>query len=157
MAFTGSSLYEVADNLDVPNIKDIAKQVGVISVLRITAYYSERKARHSVATVVQRHQDQREMGVVYEGFFNHKPVVLSVSRDNLEQVLNALQKAKFDKLYDQPLVSYKDNILWLIQRASGIYHHGIIVSPDIPQMPFSLIVNAIDAYLPEAIREVPLT
>lgn len=157
MAFTGSSLYEVADNLGVPNIKDIAKQVGVISVVRITAYYSERKARHSVATLVQRHQDQRVMNVVYEGFYHHKPVMLSVSRDSLENVLNALQQAKFDKLYDQPLVSYKDHILWLIQRASGIYLHGIIVSPDIPQMPYSLIVNAIDAYLPESVREVPLT
>jgi len=157
MAFTGSSLYEVADNLGVPHIKAIAKKAGVISVLRLTAFYSERKARHSVATVVQRHQDQREMAVVYEGFFNHKPVTLDVSRDNLENVLNALQQARFDKLYDQPMLSYKDHILWLIQRASGIYDHGIIVSPNVPQMPYSLIVNAIDAYLPESIREVPLT
>ena len=157
MAFTGSSLYEVADNLGVPHIKDIAKQVGVISVLRITAYYSERKARHSVATLVQSHRDQRNMSVVYEGFFNHKPVTLNVTRDSHENVLSALEQAKFDKLYDQPLVSYKDHILWLIQRASGIYLHGIIVSPDIPQMPYSLIVNAIDAYLPEAVRELPLT
>jgi hypothetical protein len=157
MAFTGSSLYEVADNLGVPHIKDIAKQAGVISVLRVTAYYSERKARHSVATVVQRHQDQREMRIVYEGFFNHKPVTLNVTRDNLENMLNALQRAKFDTLYDQASLSYKDHVLWLVQRAAGIYLHGVIVSPDIPEMPYSTIVNAIDSYLPEAIREVPLT
>jgi hypothetical protein len=157
MAFTGSSLYEVADNLGVPHIKDIAKQPGVISVLQITAYYPERKARHSVATLIERHQDNREMTIVYEGFFSHQPMTLSVSRDNLNNVLNALQRARFDKLYDPSTISYKDQILWLIQRASGIYTHGLIVSPDTPQMPYSLIVNAIDAYLPEAIREVPLT
>ena len=157
MAFTGTALYEVADNLGVSNIKDITKQAGIISVLRITAYYPERKARHSIATLVQRHQDKREMTVVYEGFFNHQPINKSVARDDLENVLNALQQARFDNLYDQPTLSYKDHILWLIQRASGIYLHGIIVSPDVPQMPYSLIVNAVDAYLPEAIREVPLT
>lgn len=157
MAFTGSLLYRVADNLGVSHIKDIAKQPGVISVLRITAYYPERKARHSVATLIERHQDNREMTIVVEGFFNHQPIKLGVSRDNLNKVLGTLQRARFDKLYDQPTLSYKDQILWLIQRASGIYTHGIIMSPDTPQMPYSLIVNAIDAYLPESIREVPLT
>lgn len=157
MTFTGSSLYEVADNLGVPHIKAIAKQAGVIGVLRITAYYPERKARHSVATLTERHQDRREMNVVYEGFFDHQPLKLSVSRDHLDKVLHALHQANFDKLDDQPKLSYKDHILWLIQRASGIYTHGLIVSPDTPQLPYSLIVNAIDAYLPQAIREVPLT
>lgn len=157
MVFTGSSLYEVADNLGVPHIKDIATQAGVIDVLRVTAYYPERKARHSVATLTERHQDNREMNIVHEGFYNHQPIMLNVSRDNLEKVLNVLQQARFDKLDDQPAVSYTDHILWLIQRASGIYTHGMIVSPDTPQMPYSLIVNAIDAYLPETIREIPLT
>ena len=157
MAFTGSSLYEVSANLGVPHIKTVAKQVGVISVLRITAYYPERKARHSVATLIERHQNQRHMEIVYEGFFNHKPVKLTVTRDNHEKVLDALQQARFDKLNDQPDLSYKDHSLWLIQRASGIYVHEVILAPDIPLLPYSSIVNAIDAYLPESIREVPLT
>jgi len=157
MAFTGSALYQVADNLGVEHIKTVAKQASVISILRITAYYPEREVRHSVATLIERNQDRRVMDIVHEGFFNHKPVTLDVSREQFYKVLNALLQAKFDKLTDQPDLSYKDHSLWLIQRASGIYTHGVIVSPDNPQLPYSSIVNAIDAYLPEAIREVPLT
>ena len=157
MAFTGSAVYQVADNLGVSHIKQVAKQAGVISVLRITAYYPERRIRHSVATLIERNQNQREMSLIHEGFFNHRPVKITVSRDDFDHLTNALIQAKFDKLKDQPDISYKDHSLWLIQRASGIYLHEIIVSPDNPELPYSSIVNAIDAYLPEAIREVPLT
>jgi len=157
MAFTGSSLYEVADNLGAPHIKTLAKQAGVISVLRITAYYPERKARHSVATLIEHHQNQREMDIVYEGFYGHKPVKLTVARDAFDKLQDALLQAKFNKLDDQLNVSYKDHSLWLIQQASGTFLHNVIVSPDVPQLPYSAIVNAIDDYLPEAIREIPLT
>ena len=78
----------------------MAKQAGVISVLRITAYYPERKARHSVATLIERHQNQRQMEIVYEGFYGHKPVKLTVERDafdNLQDsitVANKVQQAR---------------------------------------------------------------
>lgn len=158
MTFTGSSaLYQVADNLGAKHIKELARQAGVISVLRITAYYPERQVRHSVATLMERIQDQREMSIIHEGFYNHQPMILGVSRNHYEKLLDALLQARFDKLTDQPNVSYKDHCLWLIQRASGTYTHSVIVSPDHPILPYAAIVNAIDAYLPEAIREIPLT
>lgn len=157
MAFTGSSLYAVADNLGVPHIKAVVKQPGVISVLRITAYYPERRTRHSVATLIERHQNQRDMEIVYEDFNDHKPVKLTVTRETYEKVLDALLQAKFNKLDDQPNLSYKDHSLWLIQQASGTFLHNVITSPDDPVLPYSAIVNAIDDYLPEAIREIPLT
>lgn len=157
MVLKGAAVYQVADNLGVQQLKVVAKQPGVISVLRITTYYPERRIRHAVATLVERSPDQRIMSIVHEGFNNHQPVRLVVPRESYDEVLDALQQAKFDKLLDQPDVSYKDHCLWLIQRASGIYIHEIIVSPDNPELPYSAIVNAIDLYLPEAIREIPLT
>lgn len=157
MTFTGSILYHIAETLGVQHIKHIAKQADVINVLRITAYYPKREVRHSIATITERNRDRREMQIVYEGFNNHQPVKLSVERDDLNRVFDTLLQTRFDKLYDQPDVSYNDHSLWLIQRASGIFTHGIIVSPDKPQLPYTSIVNAIDDFLPEAIREVPLT
>lgn len=157
MAFTGSSLYEVADNLGAPHIKTVVKQAGVISVLRITAYYPERHARHSVATLVERHQNQRTMEIVYEGFYGHKPVTLTITRDDYEGLLDVLLQTKFKTLDYQPDVSYKDHSLWLIQQAYGTFLHNVIVSPDNPKLPYSAIVNAIDDYLHEAIREIPFT
>ena len=67
-----------------------------------------------------------------------------------------MRQARFDRLSDQNGLSFTDRSLWLIQRAAGAYSHGIVVAPDKPQLPWSSIVNAIDQYLPQAIREVPL-
>ncbi len=157
MAFTGSSLYEVADNLGASHIKTVVKQPGVISVLRITAYYPERRTRHSVATLAERHQNRRDMEIVYEGFYGHKPVKLTVAKEAYDNLLNVLLQNKFTKLDDQPDISYKDHSLWLIQQAYGTYLKNLILSPDVPVLPYSAIANAIDDYLPEAIREIPLT
>lgn len=155
MAYFGSSLYYVADNLGVTALSQVAKQVGVISVLRITAFYPERRARHTVSTVIERHQNQRRLEIVYEGFYDHQPIILAVSEDNFTALNQVLRQVKFDKLDDQTGISYKDHSLWLIQRAATTYSHGVIVSPDVPKLPYSTLVNAIDAYLPESIREVP--
>lgn len=156
MSFYDSPLYAVADNLSLPTLRSLAKQVAVVSVLRITAYYPERAARHTVATLIERTPDSRMMEIVYEGFFEHKPLKHSISRDALEKVMLTLRQVKFDKLLDQPNVTYHDKSLWLISRAAGTFTHSIIVSPDVPQLPYSQIVNAIDAYFPTAIRELPL-
>ncbi len=156
MVFTDSPLYAVANNLNVPNIKTVAQAVGVVDVLRITAYYPKRDTRHSIATLVQRHQDKRDLEIVYENFNKQQAVKLTVQRDVFDAIQNALLQNKFDKLEDQTNISHYDHSLWLVQRASGTYLHSVIMSPDVPHLPYSAIVNAIDNYLPEAIREVPL-
>ena len=156
MAFHGSAVYEVADNFGLPRLTDIARQAGVISALQVTAYYPQRRMRHSVAIVVEvRHEDPR-LEIVYEGFNRHRALRLKLARAHLERLIDVLHQTKFDKLSDQAKLSYEERSLWLIQRACGTYCHGIIVAPDVPQLPYAAIVNAIDACLPEAIREIPL-
>ena len=127
-----------------------------MSVLQVTAYYFGRRVRHSVARVIEYQLGEVEMLLVYEGFNRHKPLQLSVPKDHLEKLLRALRQARFDTLGDQDGLSFADRSLWLIQRAAGAYSHGVTVAPDRPQLPWSSIVNAIDDYLPGAIREVPL-
>lgn len=155
MIFTESSLYEVAGNLNVPHIKTIIKQAGVISVLRITAYYPERHARHSVATLTEQQRNQYTMEIVHEGFYGHRPMTLSVSDENYNNLLDVLIQCRFKKLPHQDDISYNDRSLWLIQQAYGTFLHNVIVAPDRPSHPYSTIVNAIDDYIHEAIREIP--
>ncbi|MDE2821550.1 MAG: hypothetical protein OXI40_17600 [Chloroflexota bacterium] len=156
MAFDGAVIYQVAGDLGFENLNRVARRAGVMSVLQVTAYYFGRRAHHSVARVIEYQLGEVEMLLVYEGFNRHKPLRLSVPKDRLEKLVRALRQAKFDTLSDQDGLSFSDRSLWLIQRAAGTYSHSVIVAPDKPQLPWSSIVNAIDDYLPGAIREVPL-
>ena len=84
------------------------------------------------------------------------PCDLAVEREQIERLNEVLLDVNFGKLGDQSDLSYNERSLWLIQRASGSHLHSIMIAPDRPEMPYSTIVNAIDAHLPEAILEVPL-
>lgn len=156
MAFDGAILYQLARDLGLADLPSVARGAGVMSALQISAYYVERRIRHSVARVIEYQLGEVQMLLVFEGVNRHQPLVLSVPRERFARLAQVLRQAQFDKLDDQAGLSYADQSLWLIQRSAGAYSHGIIVSPSKPQLPYSSIVNAIDEYLPAAIREVPL-
>ncbi|MCY3780844.1 MAG: hypothetical protein OXG78_11090 [Chloroflexi bacterium] len=156
MPFDGSDVYLLANRLGLPDLEQVAAQAGVMSVLQISAYYASRRVRHTVARVIEYQSGEIEIRLAYEGVSLEKPIRLAVENDNLEQIQAVLLKARFRKLSDQADLSYDERSLWLIQQAAGRHVHGIMVAPDRPELPYSTIVNAIDAYLPGAIREVPL-
>ena len=156
MAFDGAILYQLAGDLGMADLPSVTRAAGVMSVLQVSAYYVERRIRHSVARVIEYQLGEVRMQLIFEGVNRHRPLELTVSRDRFKSLAQTLNQAQFDKLDDQAGLSYADRSLWLIQRAAGTYSHGIIVSPSKPELPYSSIVNAIDAYLPAAIREVPL-
>ena len=155
MPFDGSILYQLARDLDLPDLMSVARRAGVMSVLQISVFYAERRLRHSVARVIEDQLGEVQMNLVYEGQHRRRPRPFSVARDRFERLTLALRQARFDTLRDQPGISYADHSLWLIQRAAGGYSHGVIVAPSKPEPPYSSIVNAIDAYLPAAVRELP--
>ncbi len=156
MPFDGLDVYQLASSLGLPNLERVAASAGVMSVLQITAYYAERRVRHSVARILEYQMGEIEMQLAYEGVKLAKPMRLTVEREHMEELNVVLLDVRFGKLGDQADLSYNERSLWLLQRASGSYLHSIMVAPDRPEPPYSTIVNAIDAYLPEAIREVPL-
>ena len=156
MAFDGAAVYEVAGNFGRPSLTEVARQVGVITALRVTAYYPQQRLRHSVACVIEHQHAAPRLEMVYEGINRHRALRLRLARDDLERLLNVLRQTKFDRLADQANLSYMERSLWLIQRAAGTHCHSIIVAPDLPRLPYAAIVNAIDAWLPQAIREIPL-
>ena len=156
MAFDGGILYQLASDMGLADLSSVTWGAGVMSALQVSAYYVERGIRHSVARVIEYQLGEIQMQLVFEGVNRHQPLLSTVSRQRFGKLVDALRQAQFDKLDDQAGLSYADHSLWLIQRAAGSFSHGIIVSPAKPELPYSSIVNAIDAYLPSAIREVPL-
>ena len=156
MPFDGTDVFLLSSQLGLPDLQQAASAAGVMSILQVSAYYAERRVRHSVARVIEYQTGELELRVVFQGVSLAEPLRLSVARERMEALDAALLRAKFAKLGDQPGLSYAERSLWLIQRAAGSHAHGVMVAPDRPELPYTAIVNAIDAYLPEAIREIPL-
>lgn len=156
MPFDGSDIYQLASRLGLPDLAQAARAAGVMSVLEICAYYTERRLRHSAARVIEYQLGEVELQVAYEGVSLGTIPRIPIDDARMEKVNAALQAARFRSLSHQPAISFDERCLWLIQQAAGSFAHGIIVAPDRPEPPYSAIVNAIDDYLPEAIREIPL-
>ena len=156
MPFDGTDIYQLASSLGLPDLAQAARGAGVMSVLEISAYYAERRVRHSVARVFEHQLGEIALQVAYEGVRLETVPRISLDDARMENVNAVLLAVKFRALRHQPNLSYDERSLWLISQAAGSYMHGVMVAPDRPEPPYSTIVNAIDDWLPEAIREVPL-
>ena len=64
---TESDVYQLAGSLGLPELAQAARAAGVMSVLEISAYYAERRVRHSVARVIENQLGEIELQVAYEG------------------------------------------------------------------------------------------
>jgi len=156
MPFDGSDVYQLASHLGLPDLEQAARAAGVMSVLEVAVYYAGRRIRHSVARVIEYQLGEIELQVAYEGVRLGTIPRIAINEARMEKLNAVLLAVKFRSLSHQRNLSYDESSLWLIQQAAGSYIHGIMVAPERPEPPYSTIVNAIDDYLPEAIREVPL-
>ncbi len=156
MPLDGSVLYQLAGRLGLPDLQRTARGTGVMSVLEIAAHYAGRRVRHSVARVIEYQLGEIELQIAHEGVRLETIPRIAIDETRIEKVNAALLAARFRSLSHQPKLSFDERSLWLIQQAAGTHSHSVIVAPDRPELPYSTIVNAIDDYLPEAIREVPL-
>ncbi len=149
-----SILREVANRCGLSPVKPIARQPGVRGVYRVTVYYGDARARNSVGTLVRGALGNPTMEVVYHGRFDHRPLVYTLDADRYEAFALALQKTGFDRLPDQPHIPFYGVDLWLVERAAGEFLKSLVLAPSIVRQPYTTIVNLIDHYLPEALREI---
>ncbi len=141
----------------IPLLKTLAAQPGMKVLYRVIAYYLDGRARHSVATLYgEAGKTDFRLEVVYEGVNQHKPMLHSIRFAHYEALTAAFLRANFDKRVDQEVTIQRLHTLWMVERAAGTFHHSVIFTPQQPELPYSIIVNALDAYLSEAIREVVL-
>lgn len=152
---TSAILRRLIDRCQVENLKSLALQPGVRAVLRLTVYYLDNRARGSVATLIWRRiEPDAHLEIVYDGINSYQPFIHAVPEARVMAISAALSQAHFDQLQDQHEAFQGQRTLWLLERTAGTFRRGIIIAPDAPVLPYSQIVNAVDAYLPEAIRVV---
>ncbi len=154
MDYLYASLKEVAERLALPPLKQLALAPGTKAVYRITCYSINGRLHHSVGTLTAQLGDAPLLTVVYEGLFAHKPLEHRLAASAYERWSATLTQLSFDKLTHQSGLAHCQQSVWLVEKGVNTFYHSVLLSPERPQPPYSTIINAIDAYLPEAIRDI---
>lgn len=149
-----TSLKQIAERLGLAPVKQLALAPGIKAIYRISCYAISGHARHSVATLQAQTTEAPALKVVYEGLFNHKPFQYAISPMVYDRWLLALAQLSFDKLDHQQGLAYCQRSIWLVEKGINTFYHSVLLSPELLSPPYSTLINAIDAYLPEAIREI---
>lgn len=157
MATYDSVLRSLMRRVGITPIKSICTGITVQAVHRIAVYYADGRAAHSVATLIQHRGEQKhQLTTYFDGLFDNKPLIHEIDDDTCVQYSAALQKAHFDTVRDMPDRKLNGSTIWCVERATGTHHHIVLFNPDLVEKPYSIITNAVDAYLPEAIRRISL-
>lgn len=147
-------LREIAERAELPSVKGIARQPGLKAVYRVTIRHAQGEARNSVATLWRALQKLPQLEVVYAGLFHSRPLVYVIALERYEGFALALQKARFDRLSDQPNVPFHGVDVWLVERAAGEFYHSVIIAPQTARADHVAVYAAVRHYLPEVVREI---
>jgi hypothetical protein len=157
MKYHTAFMHTILENTGVPTVKSLAALPNTKTVYRFVVFYADRRARNSVATIVEeRGFGIARLEVIYEGFNGYKPMIASIPSARLVLLADAFARVGFDRLPDGESPAGQLRTLWLVERAAGAFYKAVMLSPHEPVLPYSTLVNAIDGYLPEAIREMSL-
>lgn len=154
MEYLASLLTNIVDQMKLQSLTKLALQPGVRAVYRLTIRYHDRRAIDSVATVVRTSANGAMLEVVFRGRFEQKPLRFPVSQPDYEGLTFGFQKVNFDKIGDQPLLKSYGQDLWLWERAAGMFHKGVLLSPSDAEGVYWQLVKLAWTHLPEAVRLV---
>lgn len=148
------ALREIAESVGLEPVQQIARQPGIKGVYRVTVRFVEGQARNSAATLCRFVVGDTVLAVVYQGMFHHKPLTHPIPSPRYEAFETALQQVGFDRMSDQPNVPFYGADLWLVERAAGSFLKSVICAPRTALNPHVAVVQAVQYYLPEAVRQV---
>lgn len=149
-------LREIAEQAGVKPLKTLVKQPGIREIYRVTVYHADYRSAHVICTVTRALQKPVVLETVYHRLFNHRPIRRSLAPDAYEDFTQRIRRAGFDKLADQQITGMYGGNLCMMERAAGGFIKSVIFAPDEAEPAYVGLLEAVQAYLPEAMREVAL-
>ncbi len=160
----------IAVRLAVPELEQVVRQPGIGEAYRITVQYQDGRYPDQVATLAFRQLSGQASGALSGGSVtltvhyrrpNDKPLILTpaLSFERCREFAAALRALNFDKLDDMPDVPWYGADLWLVERASGSFHHDMVIAPDRAAQTAGIhaaIVALVRERLREAVRTISL-
>ncbi len=151
-----SYLMDIAERAGMASVKQIAKRPGVQSVYRATAHPASREFADVVVTTAVSLVDDLIAEAVYVGCFGNRPIIRKIDQNFYREFAIALTALGFDHLNDDPSTTSFGANLIMLERASGTYYRSVVLRRSTQVEPYSRIVNALRAFLPETLREMKL-
>lgn len=142
---------QVAEQMGLPSVRAIARQPAVKSVYRVTMHYPDMHACDAVATLIRRAETTVE--VVYQGRFNHKPLVRRLDDATFQTFISAIQPGHFDKLDNQIDIPFYGVDLCLIERGAGTFATGVVLAPQNASGIYAGLFATVQTFIPEVLRK----
>ncbi len=153
-AYQGYLLRSIATQIGADPTPTIAQMPGVQAVYRVTVHYHDARCYNSVATLTRGVVGNPTLTIQYE----HAPY--ATVHDEMDvvafkQFMQALQKARYDHLSHQASLPTYGIDLWLVERAASGFSKDVILAPYGAKPPYIPIIEAVNTYIPQALREIP--
>lgn len=143
----------IAEKIGLESVKDLIKQPIIKTVFRVTMYYQDFRASHSVATLTRTLQAESPLAVNFYNRFDNKPIVRQLPLKAYNAFVHDFNQARFDKLSDQNTSPYGKD-LCMIEYSTGGFVHSVIFAPAEANDEYDTLYTAIKTHIPEALREV---
>jgi hypothetical protein len=145
----------IALRLGVSELETCARQPDIIEAIRVTIQYHDGRYLDQLSTLTKMRGPKVSvrLNAAYRRN-NDKPLVYDFAIDltKFETTSLALRKLNFDKLDDPVDIPWLGADLWLVERASGTFHHDLIIAPDSASGVYAEIVGLLRANFPQAVR-----
>lgn len=155
MSYHRRFIQSVEAKLDLNPLKQIASQPSVYTAFRIVAYYVDGRAYHSASTLTCKTIDSMAtLDIQYLGFLNNHCIQVQIGKDSLEHFMKVIHNIRFDTLRYPENKLLNAPTLWNIQQVVGTFQHDVTLNPHDEEKPYCYLINAIDGYLSDAVREI---
>ena len=155
MVYHESAIHTIQKQAQIKPLRILASQAAVQVALRLTVYYVDGRAHNSVATLVKEaNQDDLRLETHFIGFCAGRPITRHISQTTFQTLVAIIQKSNFDTMYFPEDKLLHTATIWFVERATGQFYHSVMLNPHYHDKPYCVVVNAIDSYLPDAVREI---
>ncbi len=146
----------IAVRLAVPELENVVREPGIGEACRVTVQYHDGRHPDQLATLTFRQSGGGAALAVHYRRANDKPLVLNptISVERFRTFAAALRALNFDKLDDPPDIPWYGADLWLIERASGSFHHDLVIAPEKASGVYAQIVALVREQLRESVRAI---
>ncbi len=147
----------IAVRLALPDLAQVVREPGVSEAYRVTIQYQAGQHPDQVATLAFMQSGGGSVSLtVYYRREDDRPLILTpiLPLERCRAFAAALRALAFDRLDDMPELPWHGADIWLIERASGSFHHDVLLSPDAASGVHLQIVTLLRGQAREMVRAI---
>lgn len=153
-----SLIYPVWTRLQIVPLPQVSRAMGHRPVYRISVYFLDQHAHHSVATFLGGPRfAMHTLEIRYDGLFEHRPLTYDIPWEGGNRFMHGMQEMRFDRLPNQTIVPHDTATVWFLEHASGTWYRRLHFAVPNNQDAYASLIETICTELPQAVRQINRT